>query len=80
VKIRFSKCMVNKAIVILCIHVDDVCCFGDKKAIKLAIKEIEAIYAIKRVWKLQEFIGVNIDIEDALLTRLERNFKEYVEK
>jgi hypothetical protein len=46
--------------VILCICVDDVCCVGDRSAVKIAIEEIEAIYNIKRVGELDEYVGVTV--------------------
>ena len=71
--IGFQKCpsdnclmmKINKTgIVILCIYVDDVCCFGTPKAIEQTIKQIESIYSIKRVGDLSEFIGVNIELRN----------------
>ena len=57
--------------VILCIYVDDVCCVGDNKAVEKTIKEIETLYKIKRIGKLSEFIGVNIEFknEDLFFTQ-----------
>ena len=51
----------TKGTVILCVYVDDVCCVGDKEAVKIAIKEIEAIYSIKHVGELHEYVGVTIE-------------------
>jgi copper chaperone CopZ len=51
----------EKGTVILCIYVDDVCCVGDEEAVKTAIKEIEAIYNIKHVGELSEYVGVTIE-------------------
>jgi hypothetical protein len=47
--------------VILCIYVDDICCVGDEKAVKIAIDEIEALYKIKHVGELQEYVGVTVE-------------------
>jgi hypothetical protein len=93
--IGFARCLTDNClmmrknadgIVILCIYVDDVCCFGDKVAIAKAINEIEQIYSIKRIGELSEFIGVNIEIngdtmnlsQNDTMTRLEKLFKEEI--
>jgi Reverse transcriptase (RNA-dependent DNA polymerase) len=95
--IGFKKCAsdnclmmrINKiGIVILCIYVDDVCCIGDKNAIEQSIVDIERLYKIKRVGKMLEFVGVNINIvnDDLFFTqtdtlkRLERKFSDEIKK
>jgi Reverse transcriptase (RNA-dependent DNA polymerase) len=89
--IGFQKCpsdnclmtRINEiGIVILCIYVDNVCCFGNKRAIEETIQQIENFYNIKRVRELSEFIGVNIQMKDKdlylsqedTLKRLEKKF------
>jgi hypothetical protein len=36
-------------VAVLCIHVDNVCCFGNKRTIDQTIQQIKNIFNIKRV-------------------------------
>ena len=46
---------INKAVItLLCICVDNVCVFGNQKAVEAIIKQVESIYSIKRVGPLTE--------------------------
>ncbi len=53
---------------ILCIYVDDVCCFGDEDAIEEAITEIEKVYVIKKLGDMVEYVGVTVDRKGDSLT------------
>jgi hypothetical protein len=88
VKCASDNCLMmrnnSEGTVIICIYVDDVCCIGEQNAITTAIKDIEAIYAIKRIGELSEFIGVNIETkgnkmylsQEDTIKRLEKMFNE----
>ena len=92
VKSRADNCLMLRktadGVVILCIYVDDVCCIGDRKAVTAAINDIEAIYSIKKIGELSEYIGVNIKNEGDMMylsqqdsiKRLEKSFLDCVKQ
>ena len=51
----------EEGIVVICVYVDDVLCFGNEESVKEAIKEIEKLYKVKRTGNLGEFIGVTME-------------------
>ena len=60
-------CKTADRVVILCICVDNVCCIGDRKAVTAAINNIEAIYTIKKVGELNEYVRINIKNEGDIM-------------
>jgi hypothetical protein len=60
----------ENGIVFFCVYVDDCCVIGDKKAVKIAIKEVAAIYTIKLVGPINEYVGCTVETterEDSIL-------------
>jgi hypothetical protein len=77
------KRVTGEGTVIICLYVDDSCITGDAKAIETAIKELEVIYAIKRVGPIDEYVGCTVERKDGvillsqphLINKMIQNFK-----